>query len=81
MNIPATTHARVKYRNGEYGILITTEKKETNFSVLTIRDKHSSLMHHREGGQNWLANEESEWDIVEILESECDDFSKEREVN
>lgn len=68
MNIPRTTHKRVKYRNGESGILLTTERKETYFCILTLRDKHNSLMHHLIGGQNRLTKEESDYDIVEVEE-------------
>ena len=68
MNIPRTTHKRVKYRNGESGILLTTEVKETSLCVLTLRDKSNSLMHHLIGGQNWLTKEESGYDIVEVEE-------------
>lgn len=66
MQIPKTTHKKVKYRNGEFGSLLTTERTETVFSVLTLREKPCSVMHHLAGGENRITKEESPYDIIEV---------------
>lgn len=66
MNIPATKHARIKYRNGESGQLLTTERKETAFKILTLRDKKDSIIHHNSEGEYLSGGVEHDFDIVEV---------------
>lgn len=66
MNIPATKHARIKYRNGELGHLLTTERKETAFKILTLRDKHDSIIYHNSEGEYLSGGVAHDLDIAEI---------------
>lgn len=66
MQISKTTHARIKYRNGELGHLLTTQRKETAFSVLTLRDKNDSVIHHNKEGKYLSGGMEHDLDIVKI---------------
>ncbi len=64
MQIPPTTHLEIKYRNGETGILLTTQREST-FSVMTIRDKDDSILHHSKNGKYLGLVENHEYDIIE----------------
>lgn len=66
-NIIETDHAIVVYRNGERGILLTSVRKETNYPVLTIRDKHQSIIYHTIDGKYLGMEEEMPLDIVDLL--------------
>lgn len=68
MNIQETDHKKIKYRNGESGKLITSVRHETLFCILSIRDKHGSLIHHLKDGKCIMTGETSPWDIVEVEE-------------
>jgi hypothetical protein len=67
MQISPTIHKELKYRNGERGILLTTER-ESKFSVMTIRDKDDSILHHTEDGKYLGLDEEHQYDIIKICE-------------
>lgn len=68
MNIPKTTHNKVTYRNGKTGLLLTSVREETGFSVLTMREKDFSVVHHLADGSATLGKTLSPWDIVEVEE-------------
>lgn len=68
MNIPKTIHNKVTYRNGQSGLLLTSVREETGFSVLTMREKDFSVIHHLEDGKATLGKALSPWDIVEVEE-------------
>ena len=66
MLIPSTSHKKVKYRNGEEGYLLTTQRKSTHIPVMTLRFKGDSLLYHDLGGKYMGLTEERDYDIVEI---------------
>ena len=66
MKIPTTTHKKIKYRNGEDGYLITTQRESMHIPVMTLRFKGDSLIYHNlEGKYMGLTNDHA-YDIVEI---------------
>jgi len=51
MTIPLIKHPEVTYANGEKGILLTSNRKDTTFPVLTIRNKHQNIIYHDQEGR------------------------------
>jgi hypothetical protein len=68
MNIRKTTHKRIEYRNGEFGLLLTTEKIGTSFRVLTMKDKTGCIIHHSINGKYLGTKDEFPLDIIWIEE-------------
>ncbi len=55
----------IVYRNGQKGRLLCEKRKNTIFSVLTMRDIDDSIIHHMANGRCNFENEpDSEWDII-----------------
>lgn len=66
MNIPKTTHKKIKYRNGKTDLLLTTERKQTKFSVMSLRDENDSVIYHYADGSYIGVDIEHDLDIVEV---------------
>ena len=66
MTIKPTSHKKVKYRNGEEGYLLTTQRESTHIPVMTMRFKGDSLLYHDLDGKYMGLTEEHNYDIVEI---------------
>lgn len=60
-------HHIVTYRNGETGKLLTTERKNTVFTVMTLRDKDDSVIHHRENGKYLMTEDDHDLDVVAYM--------------
>ena len=66
MVIPSTSHKKIKYRNGEEGYLLTTQRDSDRFPVMTLRFKGDSLIYHNTDGKYLGLMTSHELDIVEI---------------
>lgn len=66
MIIPNTEHKTVIYRNGEKGLLLTTQRESMVIPVMTLRFKGDSLIYHNLDGKYLNLKEEHFLDIVEI---------------
>lgn len=70
MKIPTTKHLKVVYRNGETGLLLTTERKLTMLSTMSLRDKGDSIIHHLGDGSGryLISKQDHPLDIVEAIQ-------------
>lgn len=67
MIIPKINHKRIKYRNGENGLLLTNQRDSMVIPVMTLTDKDSILYHNLEGKYLNL-KEEHPFDVLEIVD-------------
>lgn len=61
-----TSHKKIKYRNGEEGILITSQRKSSTIPVMSLRLKEDSILYHGIDGKYLSLTKEHPYDIVEI---------------
>lgn len=81
MKIPKTTHKKLKYRNGETGLLLTSIRKNTQLCVMSIREQYGCIIHHRADGRYLNMDEEHGLDIVWVEGAEeQEEFENERGV-
>ena len=66
MKIPDTKHKQVTYRNGEHGILLTTKREGTRFSIMTLTNDNRTVIHHHEDGTYLMNDDEHKYDIVDV---------------
>jgi hypothetical protein len=55
---------KIKYRNGKTGVLLTTDRPNTSFPMVTMDDEHGNFFHHSENGKYLSSKEEEDWDVV-----------------
>lgn len=63
-----TTNKKIKYRNGETGLLLTTQRTSTSFCVLSMKDKTGCIIHHDINGKYLGYKDEWPLDIVWVEE-------------
>lgn len=55
---------KIKYRNGKTGHLLTTERPNTCFPMVTMDDEHGNFFHHDKDGKYLASKQEESWDVV-----------------
>lgn len=61
-----TKHKKIKYRNGEEGFLITSQRESSTIPVMSLRFNGDSLLYHNIDGKYMNLTIEHPYDIVEI---------------
>jgi hypothetical protein len=59
---------KIKYRNGKTGVLLTTDRPNTSFPMVTMDDEHGNFFYHNQEGKYLGQREEKGWDVVWIEE-------------
>ena len=55
---------KIKYRNGEKGWLLTTDRPNTSFCFLTMKEKTGCIVHHNKDGKYLGYKDEWPLDVV-----------------